>query len=630
MKEEKFKMEMNQYDFSGWATRNDLLCGDGRTIKKNAFKADDGKEVPLIWNHDHSNPEAVLGHAVLENREDGVYAYCKFNDTKSGKNAKKLVHNGDVRSLSIWANKLKQIGGDVIHGTIRELSLVLAGANPGAYIDFVMAHGEDEEDSVYVNYDESAIVVYHSDESEGEQVIQHSEENEEEENKVEEQKNPEQSEVLEHSEENKEETVQDVFNTLTEKQKTVVYALIGQALENNADDENDDESKGGNTKMKHNVFDQEEVTQGSALSHADLDNIVEMAKKSNYGSFKVAMEAYCEDNKATLAHGFEKYEDLIPDPKLITPGAPEIIRDKDISWVDRVMNKIHKSPYPRVRTRHADARAAELKAKGYKKGEEKQLTGAIKLLNRKTEPQTVYVKDELHRDDILDIDFDTVAYVWSLMNDTMKETLALAILIGDQRDDNDPDKIHQENIRSILNDEELYAIHTDVDVAAAKAELQGTNTSANFGENYIYAEAMITAALYAREQYKGTGTPDYYCAPHSINIMLLARDLNGRRIYDSKADLAKALNVNEIIEIEQLEGVTRKLDGGAEKKLHGIFVNLADYQLGNVKAGDITKFEDFDIDFNKYKYLMETKKSGSLIKPFSAIVLEEPVESVEG
>lgn len=615
---------MEQYDFSGWATRNDLLCGDGRTIRKNAFKDNDGQTVPLIWNHDHANPEAVLGHALLENREDGVYAYCTFNDTPAGQNSKKLVHNGDVRSLSIYANKLKQIGKDVIHGSIRELSLVLAGANPGAYIDFVMAHGEgeDSEEGVYVNYDENALMLYHSEqlaekqESE-EQVVEHSDDEKKEEPMAEEQKK-------EGGEKTVAEVWEDVTKKLNEDEMNVVYAMIGAAADGG--EENEDNSKGGNS-MKQNAFDKDTQTQEGVLSHADLNNIVEMAKKSNYGSFKVAMEAYVEENDS-IQHGFEAaaLEELIPDPKLITPGAPDIIRAADISWVDKVIGKIHKSPYARVRTRHADARIAELKAKGYKKGEEKTLTNNIKLINRKTEPQTVYVKDELHRDDILDIDFDVVAYVWSLMNDTMKETLALAALVGDNRDDADPDKIHEENIRSILNDEELYTIHKEVDVEAARTKVQGTNTNANFSENYIYAEAMIEAALYAREEYKGTGTPDYYCAPHSINVMLLARDLNGRRIYDSKADLAKALNVNEIIEIEQLEGVVRKTDGG-NKKLHGIFVNLADYQFGGVKAGDLTRFDDFDIDFNKYKYLLETRKSGALIKPFSAIVLEEPVQA---
>lgn len=615
---------MEQYDFSGWATRNDLLCGDGRTIRKNAFKDNDGQTVPLIWNHDHANPEAVLGHALLENREDGVYAYCKFNDTPAGVNSKKLVHNGDVRSLSIYANKLKQIGKDVIHGSIRELSLVLAGANPGAYIDFVMAHGEgeDSEEGVYANYDENALMLYHSEQLEQtpeseEQVVEHSDEKKEE---------PMAEENKETKTEGGEKTVAEVWKGVTKKlnedEMNVVYAMIGAAAEGGEDDD----SEGGNSTMKQNAFDKDTQTQEGVLSHADLDTIVEMAKKSNYGSFKVAMEAYVEETGA-IQHGFDAdaLTELIPDPKLITPGAPDIIRSADISWVDRVIGKIHKSPYPRVRTRHADARTAELKAKGYKKGEEKTLTNNIKLINRKTEPQTVYVKDELHRDDILDIDFDVAAYVWSLMNDTMKETLALAALIGDKREDTDPDKIHEENIRSILNDEELYTIHKDVDIEAARTKIQGTNTEANFSENYIYAEAMIEAALYSREQYKGTGTPDYYCAPHSINIMLLARDLNGRRIYDSKADLAKALNVNEIIEIEQLEGVTRKDADSKEHKLHGIFVNLADYQFGNVKAGDLTKFDDFDIDFNKYKYLLETRKSGALIKPFSAIVLEELV-----
>lgn len=614
---------MENYDFSGWATRNDLLCGDGRTIRKNAFKDNDGKTVPLIWNHDHANPDAVLGHALLENRDDGVYAYCKFNETEAGKNAKLLVEHGDVRSLSIYANKLKQIGKDVIHGSIRELSLVLAGANPGAFIDFVMAHGEDEEDAMIANYDENALVIRHSDKTEEEpekqeeQPIEHSEETKKEDTTVaEETKN--------------EKTVADVFNEFTEEQKNVVYYMIGQALE----DADGEDSEGGDENMKHNVFDQDEVAEGGVLTHADQEMILATAKETGVGSLKKAIQLYMEEH-GDLAHGLdlgdtEVLEELLPDHKLLNPGAPEILRDFDNSWVMQVINKIHKSPYARIRTRKADARAKDLRAKGYKKGEEKKLTEHIKLLGRKTEPTTIYQKDELNRDDIIDItDFDVVAYIWQMMKDNMYETLAMAALVGDGRDDADPDKISETNIRPIWKDEDFYTIHTDVDIEAAKKELQGSDTSVHFGENYIYAEAIITAALYSREKFKGSGTPTLYCAPHLVNVMLLARDLNGRRIYDSKADLARALNVSGIVEIEQLEGKTRTTNDGDEKKLLGLFVNLADYQFGSTKGGEITKFDDFDIDFNKYKYLMETRLSGALTEPFSAIALEEPVVAAD-
>lgn len=606
---------MEKFDFSGWATRNDLLCGDGRTIRKNAFKDNDGQTVPLVWNHDHANAEAVLGHALLENRDDGVYAYCKFNDTEQGKNAKLLVEHGDVRSLSIYANKLKQIGKDVIHGSIRELSLVLAGANPGAFIDFVMAHGEDEEDSMIANYDENAITLYHSDEPEKKEPKEETKENKD---MAEETKN--------------EKTVADVFNELTEEQKTVVYAMIGQALEDAGADTEDTNEEDNN--MKHNVFDQEEVSRGNVLTHSDQEAIISMARSSSVGSLQEAIKIYAEQNNK-LAHGIPQDEEslnlLFPEFHNMNPGAPELIRP-DQSWVSRVINKIHKSPYSRIRTRQADARIAELRAHGYqKKGDEKTVSANIKLLSRTTDPQTVYRKDALNRDDIIDItDFDVVNYQWGIMKDNMYEELALAALVGDGRDDGDPDKIHETHIRSIWNDEELYTIHKDVDIEAARAELQGTNTSANFGENYIYAEAIITAALYAREQFKGSGTPDLYCTPHLMNVMLLARDLNGRRIYDSKADLAKALNVGEIVEIEQLEGKTRTTTKGDKKALLGLFVNLADYQFGSTKGGELTKFEDFDIDFNQYKYLMETRLSGALTRVFSAIALEEPVVEAEG
>lgn len=610
---------METYDFSGWATRNDLLCGDGRTIRKNAFKDDDGQTVPLIWNHDHTNADAVLGHALLENRDDGVYAYCKFNDTEQGQNAKALVHNGDVRSLSIYANKLKQIGGDVIHGSIKELSLVLAGANPGAYIDFVMAHGDDGEDSIIANYDENALVIYHSDEK--------NEENKE--NKEETEMNNE----LTHAED--EETVQDVVDSMTEKQKTVMYALIGEALK--SQEENDeDENEEDDATMKHNVFDQEEVKQGGVLTHSDQEEIIRMAKQSSIGSLHAAIEAYVDQNDH-LKHGFvdgeghDAIDQLFPDYKLLKPGAPELI-ERDMSWVDHVLNGIHKSPISRIRTRQADARIAELRAKGYQnKGTEKTIAGNIKLIGRTTDPQTVYRKDEMHRDDIVDItDFDVVEYQWTVMRHNMNEELALAALVGDRREDGDPDKIHEDHIRPIWKDDELYTIHKDVDITAARAELQGTNTNANFGENYIYAEAIITAALYARENYKGSGNLDFYCTPHLLNVMLLARDLNGRRIYSSKTDLAAALNVANIYTVEQFEGLIRTDAATKKHKLLGLFVNLADYQFGCTKGGEITRFSDFDLDFNRYKYLMETRLSGALTKLWSAIALEEPVAAAAG
>ena len=631
-------MEKVQCDFSGYATRNDLLCGDGRTIRKNAFKDCDGKTVPLVYNHEHNDPNAVLGHALLENRDDGVYAYCTLNDTEQGQTAKELVQHGDVRSLSIYANKLKHKGSDVVHGVIRELSLVLAGANPGAYIDFVMAHGDDSEDSLYANYDENTILIHSLEKSEEKEEIKHSDEKEDA--KVSEQaKNPETKET-----EKNEKTVQDVFDEMTEEQKNVVYAMIGAALEDAGVDDDDEEkiehSEGGNNFMKTNVFDQEGVREANVLTHSDQEAIMELARKSSVGSFKEALRIYSEDNDS-LAHGLnlgdkEVLEELLPDKKLLNPGAPEIL-GPDQSWVMAVINKVHKSPYSRIRTRHADARANEirekLKAKGYTKAQQKKLTEHIKLLGRSFDPQTIYIKDELNRDDIVDItDFSIVEYVWSLMKANMYETLALTTLVGDGREDTDPDKIKEDHIRPIWKDDELYTIHTDVDVEAMRQELQGTNTNANFGENYIYAEAIIQQSLYSREKFKGSGRPDFYCTPHLVNVMLLARDMNGRRIYDSKADLAKALNVGAIYEIEQLEGKTRTTDDGDTKKLLGLFVNLADYQYGSTKGGEVTKFEDFDIDFNKYQYLMETRLSGALIKPYAAIALEEPVanEKVAG
>ena len=377
--------------------------------------------------------------------------------------------------------------------------------------------------------------------------------------------------------------------------------------------------------MKHNVFDQDQQQEQNMLTHSDQEKIIALAKTSGVGSLQDAIKMYVSDNE-TLSHGFEQIEKLFPDFKDVYPGAPELLQ-RDLGWVGTVMKKTHKSPISRIRTRQADARIAELRAKGYQnKGDQKTLSGNIKLLSRTTDPQTVYRKDALNRDDIIDItDFDVVNYQWNVMKDNLNEDLALAIMIGDGREDGDPDKIHETHIRAIWNDEELYTIHRDVDIKAARAELQGTDTSKHFGENYIYAEAIITQALYAREKYKGSGTPDLFCTPHLLNVMLLARDLNGRRIYDSKSDLAAALNVGEIYTAEQFEGKIRTASDGKQKKLLGLFVNLADYQLGSTKGGEITKFDQFDIDFNQYKYLIETRLSGALTRVYSAIALEEPV-----
>lgn len=610
---------MKDYDFSGWATRANLKCSDGRTIMKDAFKDNDGKIVPLVWNHDHATPDSVLGHALLENRDEGVYAYCKFNDSESGQTAKLLVQHGDINALSIYANQLKEKLSNVIHGNIREVSLVLAGANPGASIQSVIQHGEETDEEAVIFTGEEISLSHAADEEKKEAPKKEEE--------------PPKKEEAKKEEKSGDETIADVFNTLNEKQKTAVYAIVGQAIEDaKSDDKKEpekepekEEPKGGDKEMKHNVFDQEEVKKDGVLSHSDQEAIVALAKQTGVGSLQAAMKLYAEEHDS-LQHGFEDYEALFPEYELLKKGEPETL-ERDQSWIAGVMRKIHKSPISRIRTRQADARIAELRAKGYqKKGDEKTITANIKLLSRTTDPQTIYIKDQMHRDDIVDItDFDVVAYQWRIMRHVMDEELAMAALVGDGREDGDPDKIHEDHIRSIWNDEELYTIHTDVDIEAARAELQGTNTSANFGENYIYAEAIITAALYSREKYKGSGTPDLYCTPHLLNVMLLARDLNGRRIYDSKADLAAALNVGEIVTVEQFEGKVRTTTDGDKKKLLGLFVNLADYQFGSTKGGEITRFEDFDMDFNRYKYMLETRLSGSLTKVYSAIALEEPV-----
>lgn len=618
------------YDFCGWATRNDIQCSDGRIIRRDAFKHNDGQKVPMVWNHEHNDPNAVLGHAMLENRPEGVYAYCKFNDTESGKNAKLLVQHGDVNALSIYANQLKQTGPNVMHGNIRELSLVLAGANPGASIQSVIMHGEESDEEAVIFTDEFI-------------SLKHSGVPSEEEPQPEQPKQPEPQEVqmegqeLQHADAPQgEKTVKDVFDTLNEDQKTVVYAVIGQIMEDKGEDENED---GGDEQMKHNVFDQDEMYQEGVITHSDQMDILNMAKSSTVGSFQAALEYYADQNSLShdaLAGGFTQSGDgnvsmLFPEYAEVRPGAPELITS-DQGWISVVMSKVHKSPISRIRTSQVDIRNIDtLRAKGYKKGKEKSLAGNFKLVRRTTDPQTVYVKNALHRDDIVDIvDFDYVQYLYNIDRMMLNEELATAIMLGDGREDGDDNKIAPEHIRPIWLDDDLYTLHVDLDIEGARAELQGTNTGANFGENYVTAEAMINTVLYAREKYKGTGTPDYFCTPHMLNVMLLARDMNGRRIYSSKAELASALNVGNIYTAEQFEGKTRTTSDNKTKKLHGIICNLADYSLGATKGGEITHFTQFDIDFNQEKSLLETRCSGALTRVYSAIAIEEDVTSPAG
>ena len=624
----------NEWDFSGWATRNDLLCSDGRVIRKNAFRDQDGETVPLFWDHQHNNIESCLGHALLENRDEGVYAYCKFNDTEDGQIAKKVVQHGDIKSLSIFAGKLKEVGKDVVHGIIREVSLVTTGANPGATVDFVMAHGEDGSETlsgVEACYDEN-IMLYHSDKDDKDEENKDPKKKDDADSNKKENTESEASdnggsasEKKADGEKEKDETVQDIIDTMNEKQKDVLDYLVGIALDSNGntdEKENDDNENEGGDNMKHNVFENDGQEKENFLSHADQETIMTRARK--LGSFQAALDEYAETN--SLKHGFSDYTKLFPENAWEnTPGAPGKI-DKDETWVDIVLNKVGKSPISRVRSRYIDLRPGTVRGLGYTKGQQKKLIGQFDMIGRSHDPQTIYVKEQMHRDDILDIvDFDVVSYVQSIMRDKLNLEIAMAIMVGDGRSNSDTDKIKPEHVRPVWGDADLYTIVADVDVDAAKEKLNGESTKGYFGDNYVYAEAIIEAALYAREKYKGSGSLDFFCTPHLLNVMLLARDMNGRRIYNSKADLAAALNVNEIYTVEQFEGKTRTDDSGKTKKLLGLFYNLGDYQIGSVKGGEITNFEDFDIDYNQYKYLMETRISGANTKVFSAIALEEVV-----
>lgn len=625
-----------EYHFGGWATRNNLLCSDGRTIMKDAFKVNDGQTVPLVWNHQHNDPHNVLGHALLENRDDGVYAYCEFNDTESGQNAKLLVEHGDVSALSIFANNLKQQGANVLHGIIREVSLVLAGANPGAFIDSVMVH-DNESGEAAIIYTGEPISLCHADATK----------KEEDDKDAADEAGKEKSEDKSDDEKDKEsdkKTVAEVYGTLNDEQKDMVAYMVKEALENQKDDDdaagdnenNNNDSEGGDKSMKQNLFSDGKQTSKDVICHADQMAILELAKKSTVGSFQEAMAIYAEEHELqhdAVSSGFVSTGDgnvtnLFPEYKEVRPGAPELITN-DQGWITVVMNKVHKSPISRIRTSQVDIRNIEaLRAKGYQKGKQKSQTGNFALVRRTTDPQTVYVKSALHRDDIVDItDFDYVAYLYSIDRMQLNEELAVAIMLGDGRDDGDEGKIFPDKIRPIWLDDELYTLHTDLDLEAAKTELQGSNTGVNFGENYIYAEAMINAVLYAREKYKGSGTPDYFCTPHALNVMLLARDLNGRRIYNSKSELASALNVGDIYTAEQFEGKTRTTADSKTKKLLGIVTNLADYSLGATKGGEVTHFHQFDIDFNQEKSLLETRCSGALTRVYSAIAIEQDVTS---
>lgn len=614
------------YDFSGWATKANILCSDGRTIMPNAFADCDGKVVPLVWNHGHSSPDEVLGHALLENRAEGVYMYGSFNNTDQAKQAKMLVEHGDISSLSIYANQLKQQAGKVVHGLIREVSLVLAGANQGATIDSVITHGDGHGGFVICHADESSeeAIIWNDDDYDIE--LAHSDEDEEDDKVGAEDTTKKSSED--------DETVEDVINSMTKKQQNLLYALVGEALGTKTDGDDEEE---GDDDMKHNVFDNESVQDTNVLSHSDEMAIMQLAKRSDVGSFKRACEIYAAENDLELQHGdvsgFAQgnISQLFPEYHDVKTGAPELITN-DQGWINEVMNGVHKSPFTRIRTGQVDIRKIDaLRAKGYQKGNQKKLTGTYDLVRRTTDPQTVYVKSALNRDDTIDItDFEIVDYQYNIDKMQLNEELATAIMFGDGRQVGDEDKIAEDKIRPIWLDDELFTIHKDIDIANAKKELQGANTGANFGENYIEAEAMVNTILYALEDYKGSGNLSMYIAPHDLNVMLLARDLNGRRIYSSKEELKAVFNVKSITTVEQMNDKTRKDSDGKTKKLSCLLVNLGDYSLGANKGGEVTHFTDFDIDFNQLKSLLETRVSGALTRIKSAIAIEKVVENVAG
>ena len=570
---------MERFDFSGWATRNNLKCSDGRTIRKDAFKDNNGQKVPLVWNHQHNEPFNILGHALLENREEGVYAYCTFNDTEAGQNAKQLVEHGDVSALSIYANQLKQHGGDVIHGSIREVSLVLAGANPGAFIDSIICHGEESEEEAII-YTGEDISLSHADNEE-----------------MKEEKPMEDTKKVENKTDNK--TVKDVFDTLTEEQKTVVYALIGQALESaGVTDENDENDKEDNN-MKHNVFDQDDMMKGNVLSHSDMEEIFSDAKRA--GSLKEAFLAH------NATYGIDQIDTLFPEPKSMnTP--PEFIK-RDTNWVAGVINGVHHTPFSRIKSMFAKITEDEARAKGYIKGKLKK-EEVFTLLKRTTTPTTIYKKQKLDRDDIIDItDFDVVAWIKSEMRMMLDEEIARAILVGDGRMTSDDDHINEANIRPIWKDDDLYTIKTKITVDASATDDDK-------------AKAVIKAAVKSRKDYKGSGNPVLYTTEDFLTNCLLLEDTQGYRLYKSEQDVATAMRVSRIVTVPVMENLSRTDSESKTRNLVGIIVNLNDYNVGADKGGAVNMFDDFDIDYNQQKYLMETRCSGALIRPYSAIALE--------
>lgn len=616
-------------DFSGWATRNDLKCSDGRVIRHNAFKENDGIQVPLVWNHQHNDPRNVLGHAWLENREEGVYTYGFFNDTESGEIGKALVKHGDIKALSIYANQLRQNGSDVIHGCICEVSLVHKGANPGAFIDSMLAHGENSDEEAII-YTGLPLVLAHAD-SDSDDDKKDADKKDEPESKPDEKKDGD------------DETIADIIGTMNEKQQNAMYYMVTKALEGKSEGESDEDSEDPDKKsesnkeetiMKHNVFDNDKQDKKNVLSHAAQGEILKLAKSPNVGSLQTAMKIYAEENELQHADitisGFAQTDNgnvstMFPEYVEAHPGrTPELITN-DMGWVDAIMAKTQKIPHGRVRTSHVDIRNIDaLQAKGYQKGNKKNLTGNYALVRRTTDPQTVYVTSELHRDDVTDIeDFDYVQFQYGIDQISLKETLAVATMLGDDRPDSDPEKIFPDKIRPIWTDNELYTIHKDVDFAAMAKELQGSNTEQYFGESFIYAEAMVTALRKARKDFRGTGKPDLFITTDMHNTMILARDRNGRRIYETDTELAAALGVANIYEVTQFEGKVRTDADGKKHKLHAICVNMADYGYGASKGGDITHFTDFDIKFNQLQSLLETRKSGQLTRIKSAIVIEE-------
>ena len=599
-------MNKKDYDFSGWATRNNIKCSDGRTIIKNAFKQNDGQKVPLVWNHQHDDPNEVLGHALLENRDDGVYAYCKFNNTESGQTAKALVQNGDVDKLSIYANKLKTQMNNVVHGCIREVSLVLAGANPGAYIDSVIMHGEglnDEEEEGIIYNNETIDFIEHSDDSSDD-----SENNDkEDESKMDEEKKDTTKE-----EKKDEKTVKDVFDTLTEEQKTAVYAIVGQAVEDakkesddsdnndSSQDDEENEEKGDSEDMKHNVFDKE--NNDEVLAHSEiLSDALQDAKR--YGSLRESVIEHAAINNVTdISKLFPDATELYKEPRMIK---------EDETWVGKVMNAVKHTPFSRVKTTFGRMTEPEARAKGYIKGNQKTDI-KMAILNRVTTPTTVYIKNEIDRDDVVDItDFDVVAWQKREMRSQLDKELALAMLLGDGRLVSDQNKINEQNIRPVIKDDELYTIQYTV--------TEGVDykiTANSYSGNDSPIKGVVRAAIKARKKYKGSGNTTFFTTEDLLDDLLLIEDLNGRRIYKTVEELATAMRCKEIVTIPEMEQE-------AYKDIYGVIVNMADYTAGADKGGSVNMFDDFDIDYNQMKYLMETRMSGALTVPYSAIVLKK-------